>query len=514
MIQAPGGTNAGEAHAQLWERLFAECPDRHRQKVINIARKKHHNFAARGSWTPEQEAELDGLIQIHGQKWSLIAGLINRHPEDIRDRYRNYMICGPSQRKDKWSEEETRELTQLVLSSMVQTKEMRDRQPDRKDLQKPYEQLVDWQAISEQMGRRRSRLQCITKWKSINLHPEIRGVMVALEGSSEDLFRLQKARLQIEDMPAQERYRLVLAVRDCGATSDAAIPWLRLLDRKYRARWHRETLGLLWHRLKNAVPGYQERSLRDCAQHLVSQYDEQGCLPDVDGDDYNDMEEMKVLHVTAEPASAARTKGKRKGKGRAHKAERSEEFVHSDEEEEEPTDEPAEDDEDAEAQEGGLQIDPALMAEEPDDAEAEAKAEAEGEAEVEEAAASPESIPAKKKEKKKKKKKQTAADKFASARKKVPAKTDILSEDPIQDSQLEPSRELPEQTPGDDDDDDVEASQQLDVEEPEPRQKKKKKKSGRNKKHREPSASPPPVSSDMSDMEDLPAKVPASSMVL
>ena len=503
MIQAPGGTNAGEAHAQLWARLFAECPDRHRQKVINIARKKHHNFTARGSWTPEQEAELEGLIRIHGQKWSLIAGLINRHPEDIRDRYRNYMVCGPSQRKDKWSEQETRDLTKLVLSSMVQTKEIRDRQPDRKDLQKPYEQLVDWQAISEQMGRRRSRLQCITKWKSINLHPEIRGVMVALEGNSEASFRLNKARLQIVDMPVQERYRLVLAVRDCGATSDAAIPWLRLLDQKYRARWHRETLGLLWHRLKKTVPGYQERSLRDCAQHLVSQYDEQGCLPDVDGDDYNDIEEMKVLHVTAEPASAARTKGKRKGRNRSRKAERSEEFVHSDddddeeEEEEEPTEEPAEDEEAAEAQEGGLQIDPALMVEEPDHAEAEA-----------EAAASPDPTPVKKK------KKQTAADKWASARTRVPAKTSILSEDPIQDSQLEPSQELPEHAP--DDDDGVEASHQLDAEDPEPPQKKKKKKqkSGRSKKHREPSASPPPVSSDMSDMEDLPAKVPPSSMTL
>jgi len=311
-------------------------------------------------------------------------------------------------------------------------------------------------------------------------------------------------------MPAQERYRLVLAVRDCGAVTDAAIPWLRLLDQKFRARWHRETLGLLWHRLKKEVPGHLERSLRDCAQHLVTQYDEQGCLPDVDGDDYNDMEEMKVLHVTAEPASAARTKGKRKGKSRSRKAERSEEFVHSDEEEVERTEEPAEDDEAAEAQEGGLQIDPALMAEGPEDAEAEAEARAlaEAEAEAEEAAASLEPTPAKKKKEKKKKK--TAADKWASARKRVPAKMNILSEDPIQDSQLEPSQELPEQAP--DDGDAVEASQQLEVEDPEPREKKKKK--GRSEKQREPSASPPPVSSDMSDMEDLPAKVPASSMVL
>lgn len=295
MIHAAGGTNAGEAHAQLWSRLFAECPDRHRQKVINITRKKFHNFVARGTWTKEQESELRDLIDMHGQKWSKIASLINRHPEDIRDRFRNYVVCGTSQKKDAWVQEEESRLSQYVIEAMRAIDDLRVEQPSRELLRKPYEELIDWQNISERMDRTRSRLQCITKWKSMNLKLHGSDKLASLQPDSQISFNLERARRQIAAMPEEERYRLVMAIRNTAVGIDAKIPWQKLLDKPFRNEWHRATQVLLWHRLKRQVPQWEAKSVRDSAQYLIDQYNQTRELPDVDGDDWDDAEEMQCV---------------------------------------------------------------------------------------------------------------------------------------------------------------------------------------------------------------------------
>ncbi|KAJ3474082.1 hypothetical protein NLG97_g10000 [Lecanicillium saksenae] len=295
MIQAPGGTSAGEAHAQLWVRIFAECPDRHRQKVINIARKKFHNFVARGTWTLEQDNELAGLINTHGPKWSYIAGLINRHPEDIRDRYRNYLVCGGAQKKEAWDGEEEARLTQYVQDAMLAIDEMRQEDPSRELLQKSYEELIDWQNVSERMERTRSRLQCITKWKSMNLRLHSKDKLVSADPDSTISFRLEKARRQLEDMPDTEKYRLVLAINSQSASTVDKIQWQKLCDKQFRTKWHRSTQELVWSRLVKSVPGAEMRTVRDCAQYLVDKYDQDNELPNIGGEGWDDDEEMILI---------------------------------------------------------------------------------------------------------------------------------------------------------------------------------------------------------------------------
>jgi hypothetical protein len=349
MIHAPGGTNAGEAHAQLWTRLFAECPDRHRQKVINITRKKFHNFVARGTWTQEQEDELRSLIDEYGPQWSKIAGLINRHPEDIRDRYRNYIVCGTAQKKDAWTQDEEGRLAQFVIDAMQAIDDLRAQQPTRTLLQKPYEELIDWQNISERMERTRSRLQCITKWKSMHLKMHGNDQLVSAQPNSQISFNLERARRQIAAMPEEERYRLVMAIRDSAASTDSKIPWQKLLDKPFRNDWHRSTQVLLWHRLKKQVPQYESKTVRDCAQFLVDQYNQVRELPDVDGGDWNDVEEMQCVAT-----ASSRTKKTPKKEQDAAQAAKSAEFVTED-----PADvaepaidaEPADDEEDEDDEE-------------------------------------------------------------------------------------------------------------------------------------------------------------------
>ncbi|KND92988.1 RNA polymerase I termination factor [Tolypocladium ophioglossoides CBS 100239] len=295
MIQAPGGTTAGDAHAQLWVRIFAECPDRHRQKVINISRKKFHNFVARGTWTVEQDTELSELISVHGQKWSKIAAIINRHPEDLRDRYRNYLVCGPNQRKDSWDEAEEANLTQHVIDAMHTIDQLRATDPNRHLLTRSYDEIIDWQGISEKMNRTRSRLQCITKWKALNIRTNGKDKLVSNKPDSQISFRLEKARRQLSAMPEEERFRLLLAIQGTAVGKDSKIPWLKLVDKNFRNQWHRTTQALLWRRLKQAVPGWEAQTTRDCARFLIEQYSQTGELPEVDVDGYDDAQEMELI---------------------------------------------------------------------------------------------------------------------------------------------------------------------------------------------------------------------------
>ena len=104
-----------------------------------------------GTWTAEQDAELAALINVNGTAWSKIAGIINRHPEDIRDRYRNYIVCGANQRRDVWGEEEEAKLTEFVQEAMVAIDELRNEagdDPDSLIQRKSYEELIEWQNVA------------------------------------------------------------------------------------------------------------------------------------------------------------------------------------------------------------------------------------------------------------------------------------------------------------------------------------------------------------------------------
>ncbi|KAM0525675.1 hypothetical protein ACHAPE_000386 [Trichoderma viride] len=328
MIQAPGGTTAGSDHARLWYRLFEACPDRKRQKVINVARKKFHNFVARGKWTPDQDAELSALIDVNGTAWSRIAAIINRHPEDVRDRYRNYIVCGANQRRDVWNEEEEARLTEYVKEAMEVIDELRRDAPGTILLQKTYEELIDWQNISEKMERTRSRLQCITKWKAMQARisgkkkerktsegkKQKRPAQAQPEVviSDEDISsQLDQARQQMMSMREEDQYRLVLAIQGASVLSDDQIPWGKLLDKKFRSQWSRGTQILLWDRLKQTVPDWETISVLDVAQYIINEYNRTGSLPEVTGSGYDDDEREKELlghtHFHNKPTAVAKS---------------------------------------------------------------------------------------------------------------------------------------------------------------------------------------------------------------
>ncbi|KAK1579403.1 myb-like DNA-binding domain-containing protein [Colletotrichum navitas] len=259
-----GVEHDNERFLAMWAEICAALPNRRRQKVIDVARQEFHNFAARGGgWNDQEDARLEELHTKYNGSWVKIAGEMNRHPNDVRDRYRNYVICGGIERWQKWTEEEERELVEHVVTSLRRIQRI----PGNRD--KEPLSLINWQSISELMGHRRSRLQCMRKFKKLNVEVGPRDVLQSSQAASRVTWALEKARKQIQEMPPEAKYELVSAILAGAAGRDKAIRWSKLVDVSFRRKWPRPTLKLLWHRLKQQVPGYEGKTVRDCARWLL-----------------------------------------------------------------------------------------------------------------------------------------------------------------------------------------------------------------------------------------------------
>ncbi|KAI1489852.1 hypothetical protein F5X96DRAFT_585383 [Biscogniauxia mediterranea] len=273
---------------ELWDCITATCPGRPRQKVINLCRRKFHNFVARGAWTEEQHEELTQLVALHGEKHSLIGKMINRHPEDVRDRIRNYVRCGDMRRTSAWDSAEVDLLTNIVLEAIevietqrAKSRKARGSQSRPAEDETPVEDQVDWTLVSERMGTR-GRLQCITKWK--RLKSQMQNNSIDGENFSVHMI-IQKARETALAMSHKDRWRIVKAIRSSGASADSRIPWAKLREEVLGERWSRAVLMVVWNRLKVSVPDWKIMSTPEVVHQLERQYRDSRALEFPDDED-------------------------------------------------------------------------------------------------------------------------------------------------------------------------------------------------------------------------------------
>ncbi|KAF3931822.1 hypothetical protein ABW19_dt0201323 [Dactylella cylindrospora] len=168
----------------FWNILMTNLTDRSRSSLYSHVRRLYNDFPERATWTPDQDKELARLVKERGTKWTLIGFSIHRMPDDCRDRWRNYLVCGDKMKKEKWSLEEEQKFLQ-ILDDMLDTlvkmhddngttvlaRELGETEDERKKrLQEErafHRDEIDWGVVSEKMGRERSRLQCSVKAKQI-----------------------------------------------------------------------------------------------------------------------------------------------------------------------------------------------------------------------------------------------------------------------------------------------------------------------------------------------------------
>ncbi|KAJ8124634.1 hypothetical protein O1611_g9005 [Lasiodiplodia mahajangana] len=213
----------GQSAVEFWGSIVATCPGRSRRQVMDQTRRRFHNFVARGTWTAEQDQELRQMYEQYGNKYAMIGQAINRHPEDIRDRIRNYIICGDNQNKNRWSQEEVDQLIEIVEEATAEIRRERDMRGQDDNL--PVEEDINWQMVSQSMGRTRSRLQCIVKWKAIKA--KLNG-----DGLDGETLSVEEIVQQAWDTATTISYRnrriIIQEILKSSVNTDSRIPWLTI----------------------------------------------------------------------------------------------------------------------------------------------------------------------------------------------------------------------------------------------------------------------------------------------
>ena len=311
--------NGPIVNRRLWEVVQAACPSRKRQKLIDWCRQKYHNFVARGTWTKEQDEELADMIAKHGHKWSVIGKEINRHQNDVRDRYRNYLACGPNLNKDYWTQEEEDRLREIVAQCLKAISAIRKLEPSPGD-DRTNEECLDWDIVSQKMNRTRSRRQCLEKWKKLRDAQEV-GHCADLLGSGSS-WRLERARKELRKMTHHDKYLLVQAILETGANRDSKISWEAVQSTSFQKPYEKTTLAVCWGRLKRAVPGWPTKTTNACAAHLCEQYEDQSAIElDIPELEFDDEQEESIVEFMA-PSSSRRQSGFDSDRAKVHRTPR------------------------------------------------------------------------------------------------------------------------------------------------------------------------------------------------
>jgi endogenous inhibitor of DNA gyrase (YacG/DUF329 family) len=281
------GSNSSAETREFWQAVQKSVPDVPHRKLYDTCRRRFHNFESRGSWTKEQDEELKDAYAHFPQKWKQIGEVINRFPEDARDRWRNYLVCGDSLRKDYWDKEEEDKL-RGVLAKYAENLRKDQRIAQRSNMSRDdLEAYVDWQVVSQLMDGARSQLQCRTKWKSMKERED--SAEEDVEAITKSEWRAEEATRQAQAMTGDEILQLLVAIRDSGAGKESKIPWL-LITEAIQKIGKRMALRICFRKLRKRVPGTRTMRFKEIVDTLITEFEES--LPDIP-DRYVDTEYIR-----------------------------------------------------------------------------------------------------------------------------------------------------------------------------------------------------------------------------
>lgn len=301
-----------ELQQEFWNRADVIIPQRTRKQIVERTRRLYNNFTARGTWTDKQKDEVHELYEKYGKKFSVIAGLINRDQKDVRDYWRNHYLVHETQIKRRWAKEEEARLIEVVEEALAKIRIQRENSGELRTRPRAAgdddESLLDWHQISEGMDLTRSRVQCKWKWTDMRekglagdggSRPPTQAPSSA-NGSGRRITdisdELAQAREGFDKMTNEDKRQLVEAIHDSKATDDANIPWPRLVNNQFRAKWMRPTLKLAWYRLRRSVPDYDENTVEDNARYLLNHVNNFEDFPLIREGHIDDLGEEKLIH--------------------------------------------------------------------------------------------------------------------------------------------------------------------------------------------------------------------------
>ncbi|KAK7614582.1 hypothetical protein BKA81DRAFT_432092 [Phyllosticta paracitricarpa] len=293
----------------FWDDICPCLPNRwSRETIIKFVRRKWHNYEKRGKWDPEEDDMLrEAYARFPGQ-WTNIGSELGRFPDDCRDRWRNYLSCSDTMSTKRWHDSEVNELLNIVqecLNSLLERLPEDQQQRWREELQcteprkiwmpKEIQNLVrkmpicmealraafsqkhprntgqkrasdrrrgssdtdssvviNWDLVSEKMGKKRSRLQIMSKWKALeNMYT---GELKDSFFTEANHWRVENGQKWADNMLPGDKYNIVLAMQDLGLTNEERIVWNTVAYHDLvRLRWAHQA-KMTWLLMKSLVP--------------------------------------------------------------------------------------------------------------------------------------------------------------------------------------------------------------------------------------------------------------------
>ncbi|KAH0542106.1 hypothetical protein FGG08_003486 [Glutinoglossum americanum] len=280
----------------FWDQVSAVIPYRPRQSIYKYCRRQFHNFPKRGQWTLEEDEELAVATKEHPQQWKTVGSLLNRMPEDCRDRWRNYLKCGEARNKDVWTEQEENRLKQHVREVIAALGKEKGNAPasgenvmSDEDVDKKAS-LINWTVISEKMGGTRSRIQCSYKWKKLQRmaareqeQAKTNGNQVEADPQPKKTWRAKRAEGNFFKMLPGDKYDLLKAsltnalatrLKDSGTYEEKNIPWKLVGSPEFCRTWNLTDRKTAFKFLKQTVPNHESMTLQDIVSELLKELDQ------------------------------------------------------------------------------------------------------------------------------------------------------------------------------------------------------------------------------------------------
>ncbi|KAL9000905.1 MAG: hypothetical protein Q9169_000660 [Polycauliona sp. 2 TL-2023] len=353
----------------LYNAIYDEIPYRTHQSVLRFCRRNFHNFAVRGSWTAIDDEDLRDAVAKKGTSWKAVGSILDRFPEDCRDRYRNYIVNSEKRNTDAWSEQEVQNLVRAVDECMRLLREQRaqakedeyegrDPVPESEpesDQEVQDLKLINWQIVSDRMGGTRSRLQCAYKFNHLKKGDKDYYISMVrrLTGGKEPTskahsehaqpWRLKRSMRKLRNMKTGDKYDFLQLFANCGAVSESKIPWRSIGDKAFRKRWTNMDMKAALEMFKFQVAGSKRMEYQEVVNRVYTKLmaENPGSFddrwdPKVHGD-INEAEPKSRKPVSPCP-KMLQSKQQRSGR---YKTPKSAMFVVSDDDDEEELDEPA-----------------------------------------------------------------------------------------------------------------------------------------------------------------------------
>ncbi|KAA6411433.1 MAG: hypothetical protein FRX48_04713 [Lasallia pustulata] len=277
----------------FWTEVCDVLPYRTNHSIQRYCRRQFHNYAARGTWSKEEDEMLGRAVAEKGRSWKVVGEMIERMPEDCRDRYRNYHTGGARhQKQGEWTEREVSHLCKAVNECMQamaverrRAKELkyegRDMPESDTDEEIRETELINWGIVSETLQGTRSRLQCSYKWKRLKnddriqylkhegrIRREIKRIDSG-KGPARN-WRLGLSRRKAANMLPGDTYDFLQALADCGAFEERNIPWKSLGSKAFRAVWSTSDRKAAWTVLKDEIAGSENMNYQDIVNRLLT----------------------------------------------------------------------------------------------------------------------------------------------------------------------------------------------------------------------------------------------------